>query len=51
MQSADAAIRGSMCFIVFPFSFLVETVESDFIREGCNPFQIRATHRAVLYVS
>ncbi|ARB05463.1 hypothetical protein B2G52_04150 [Neisseria lactamica] len=26
-------------------------VESEFIWEGRNPFQIRATHRAVLYVS
>ncbi|MBG8636574.1 hypothetical protein EWP18_09430 [Neisseria meningitidis] len=37
-------------------SFSVETppfraVESDFIWEGCNPFQIRTIHRAVLYVS
>ncbi|MCO0601436.1 hypothetical protein NGI46_29595, partial [Peribacillus butanolivorans] len=24
---------------------------SDFIREGCNPFQIRTVHMAVLYVS
>ncbi|HFC5935933.1 TPA: hypothetical protein ACLA4J_002067, partial [Neisseria meningitidis] len=37
-------------------SFSVETptfraVESEFIWEGRNPFQIRATHRAVLYVS
>ncbi|RPC47710.1 hypothetical protein JY49_05760 [Neisseria meningitidis] len=26
-------------------------VESDFIWEGRNPFRIRATHRATLYVS
>ncbi|OMH43465.1 hypothetical protein BWZ27_06990 [Neisseria meningitidis] len=42
-------------------SFSVETpplghlsfgaVESDLIWEGCNPFQIRTAHRAVLYVS
>ncbi|MBG8687902.1 hypothetical protein E4O60_02605 [Neisseria meningitidis] len=36
-------------------SFSVETppfraAGSDFIWEGCNPFQIRAIHRAVLYV-
>ncbi|AHW76325.1 hypothetical protein NMA510612_2051 [Neisseria meningitidis] len=24
---------------------------TDFIWEGCNTFQIRTTHRAVLYVS
>ncbi|MBW8006501.1 hypothetical protein EZZ75_03235 [Neisseria meningitidis] len=37
-------------------SFSVETPSfvaagTDFIWEGCNPFQIRATHRVTLYVS
>ncbi|AAF40659.1 hypothetical protein JY06_01310 [Neisseria meningitidis] len=46
---------------LYRISFSVETpplghlsfgaVESDFIWEGRNPFRIRATHRATLYVS
>ncbi|HGP7575568.1 TPA: hypothetical protein ACLUM7_001806, partial [Neisseria gonorrhoeae] len=42
--------------VVHRISFSVETppfrpIGSDFIWEGRNPFQIRATHRATFYVS
>ncbi|HGI8301710.1 TPA: hypothetical protein ACJ3GQ_000905 [Neisseria meningitidis] len=50
-----------LCKQLYRISFSVETpplghlsfgaVESDFIWEGRNPFQIRTTHRATLYVS